>query len=59
MDTNRVIGALLAVTGLMDLVWARALAARLTPAARMGLLAFGIVFLLVGGAMLLGLVRAV
>ena len=58
MDTNKLVGILLLLTGVMDLVWARTLAGRLTPAARTALSIFGVIFLLLGGAMTFGFIRA-
>jgi hypothetical protein len=57
MDPNRLVGFLLLATGVMDLVWARSLRDRLAPAARIALVVFGSIFLVVGGAVLMGWVK--
>jgi hypothetical protein len=59
MTTNQLLGVLLALTGVADLVFARMLVDRLPPAARKAMSFFGVVFLVLGGALLSGLLRAV
>jgi len=59
MDTNTLLGVLFVATGVADLAMARMLAGKLPPAARTGLMLFGIVFLAAGAALALRLVRVV
>ena len=58
MDTNKLLGALLILTGVSDIVFARFLGS-LTPTTRIVFHVFGLVFVALGAALALGFVRIV
>jgi hypothetical protein len=59
MDTNFLLGVVMLVTGVADLAMARSLGDKLPPAARIGLSSFGVLFLVLGAALVLRFVRVV
>ena len=59
METNTLLGVLLMATGVADIVISQALGARLTPAAKVGLSTFGILFVVLGAALSFGFLRLV
>ena len=59
MDTNTLLGGLMLATGVADILISRALGARLSPAAKVGLSTFGIFFVIVGAALSFGFLRLV
>jgi hypothetical protein len=59
MDANKLLAVLLLVTGVADIVLARALRERLPPASQSLLILFGAGFIVLGVLMGLGVVRAV
>ncbi len=57
METNKLLGLALLMTGIMDIVIVRMMGPKLAPAARNAITTFGLGFLLLGAAVTFGIIK--
>ena len=57
MDTNKLIGMLLLMTGILDIIVYRTMGPKLAPQARAAILTFGLGFLMLGAAVTFGVIK--
>ncbi|MFM9941936.1 MAG: hypothetical protein ACKVP7_20835 [Hyphomicrobiaceae bacterium] len=57
MDTNKLLGLALLMTGIMDIVIVRMMGPKLAPAVRTAITTFGLGFLMLGVAVTFGVIK--